>query len=390
MSDTVVRPTFYEGEILPAGDLIATVDTSRAQLARHERYLHRWGIAAGLKLNGTSATDAATNKYVSIKLTAGIAVDGTGREIVVPADVPLNPSDFASMVNGKKDTWYPVFLSGRDESAAGTSMLTGACTSSLPTQIKENYDIAYGTPGSELSLDEQTAPGFLDGPSDGVASSPWLLLLGFVQWNPDISLFVDVKDSVPDSPVSPRYVGVNAADVVSGSGALQLATHSTGSPDAKTIMALEIHEASDGEMVFGKQNAQGAVMPVFTVTANGDLTIAGKFSSAVKPGTMQVQSGIASDGVVLPLPPGVTSATQADLHIHVTPRMISYPPPTAPALGPGDIWISIPLECFVDAARLVTCRIRWVKVTNGGASTTVDVPALCDYTIIAAVAASGG
>ncbi len=41
MSDTVVRPTFYEGEILPAADLIATVDSSRAQLARHERYVHQ-------------------------------------------------------------------------------------------------------------------------------------------------------------------------------------------------------------------------------------------------------------------------------------------------------------------------------------------------------------
>jgi len=83
MSDTVVRPTFYEGEILPAADLIATVDSSRAQLARHERYVHRWGIAFGLKLTGASRTDAQNNKYVSIPLSAGMAIDGTGREVVV-------------------------------------------------------------------------------------------------------------------------------------------------------------------------------------------------------------------------------------------------------------------------------------------------------------------
>jgi len=388
MSDTIVRPTFYEGEILPASDLIAAVDSGRGKMARHERYLHSWGIASGLELVPKSATDAKNNKYASVQLTAGIAVDGTGREIVVPEDVALNPSDFASMVNGKKDIWYPVFLSGRDESAVASSMLTGACSSSLPTQIKENYDISYGTPGSELSLDEQTAPGFLDGPADG-AASPWLVLLGFVEWNPDVSLFFDAKGSVPDSsPVSPRYVGVNAAEVVSGSGTLQLSTHPQGSPDAKNIMALEIHETSDGEMVFGKQNAQGAVTPVLTVTAKGDLTIAGKFSSAVKPGSVQVQSGIASDGIVLPLPPGVTSAMQADIHVHVTPRMVDYPQPPLPVLVAGESWIFIPLECYVDPTRLVHCRIRWIKMPAGGPM--LEAPALCDFTIVAAVAASGG
>lgn len=388
MSDTVVRPTFYEGEILPAADLVATVDSSRAQLARHERYVHRWGIAFGLKLTGTSKTAPQNNsKYVSIVLSAGMAIDGTGREVVVPVDAPLDPSDFASMVNGKKDTWYPVFLSGRDESAVGTSMLTGACSSSLPTQIKENYDISYGTPGSELNLDEQAGAQLLDGPSDGT-SSPWLILLGFVQWDPNISpngQFVDVQDSSPDSNVSRRYVGINAAAVVAGGGTLQLATHPTGSPDTKSIMALEIHEKNDGEMVFGKQNPDGSVSSIFTVDSKGDLTIAGKFTSAVKPGSVQVQSGIASDGVVLPLPPGVTSATQADLHIHVTPRLTGYPPPTT-----TDTWFLVPLECFLDASSRVNCLIRWIKVPAASAADIKDQPGLCDYTVIAAVAATGG
>ncbi len=289
--------------------------------------------------------------------------------------------------NGKKDTWYPVFVSGRDESAVGSSMLTGACSSSLPTQIKENYDISYGTPGSELNLDGQTGAQLLDGPSDGT-SSPWLILLGFVQWDPNISQgqFVDVQDSSPDSPVSRRYTGVNAAEVVSGGGTLQLATHPTGSPDAKSIMALEIREKNDGEMVFGKQDGQGGVTPAFTVTSKGDLTITGKFSSAVKPGSVQVQSGISSDGVVIPLPPGVTSATQADLHIHVTPRLIDYPPPAA-----AGTWLyRIPLECFVDSAGRVNCLIRWVKAPGSAVTDIQDLPGLCDYTVVAAVAATGG
>jgi hypothetical protein len=383
MSATVVRPTFYEGEILPAADLIATVNSPRAQLARHERYLHRWGIASGLQLKSTKLP---TGTGVSIVLTQGVATDGTGREVIVPADVPLNPADFVSSVNGKKDIWYPVFLNGRDEQATGTSLLTGACTSSLPTQIKENYDISYGNPGSEQALDEQTLPAITDGPGDGVSSNPWLILLGFVQWLSTPGVFAAVADSSPDSKVVRRYVGVNAAEVVSGSGTLQLATHPTGSPDAGTIMAMEIHETPDGECVFGKQGPDGKVVPVFTVSSKGDLTIAGKFSSAVKPGTIQVQSGTATDGLALPLPPGVTSTDQADLHIQLSLRATNYPLPST-AL-PGDVWIWSPGECSVDTSRRVTCRIHWTKVSPA-VGTAPDAAGLCDYSIIAALPATG-
>lgn len=388
MSDTILRPTFYEGEILPSQDLVASVDAARGQLARHERYVHRWGIVTGLQLKGTKTPDGKGGEYMAVSLTEGMAADGSGREIIVVGEVPLNPEDFGHQINGKKDLWYPVFLSGRDENAASSSLLTGACTSSLPTQVKETYDITYGTPGAEQSLDEQTAPGISDGPADGVTTSAWLVLLGFVQWDPDRKVFTAVQDTNADGTVGRRYIGVNAANVVAGGGTLQLATHPTGSPDAKTIMALEIHETNDGELVFGKQNSDGSVSSVFTVDSKGDLTITGKFTSAVKPGSIQVQSGIASDGVVLPLPPGITSPDQADLHIHVTPRAITdYPPP--PQKAAGEIWISMPLECLVDDVRRVNCRIIWLKA-GGVAADVSEAAGLCDYTIVAAVPAAGG
>ena len=389
MSDTIARPTFYEGEILPATDLIASVDAARGQLARHERYVHRWGIVTGLRLKGTKTPDKNGVNYMAVSLTEGMALDGSGREIIVVGEVPLNPADFAFQVNGKKDLWYPVFLSGRDENAASSSLLTGACTSSLPTQVKENYDISYGTPGAEQSLDEQTAPGITDGPADGVTSGAWLVLLGFVQWDPVRSLFIAVQDTNADGTVGRRYVGVNAADVVAGGGTLQLATHPTGSPDAKTVMALEIHETNDGELVFGKQNPDGSVSSVFTVDSKGDLTISGKFTSAVKPGSIQVQSGIASDGIILPLPPGVTAADKADLHIEASLRLNLDDYPRPPSALLADTWIVVPLECFVDDFRQVHCRIRWMKIPMAVAD-MYEAAGLCDYTIVASVAATGG
>ena len=85
------RPVFFEGQILAAADLTSAVDYGRAEVARHERYLHDWGIAEGLEM--TTKPDA-TGKYVDVTLGAGVAIDGTGREIVVPQPVPLNTAHF--------------------------------------------------------------------------------------------------------------------------------------------------------------------------------------------------------------------------------------------------------------------------------------------------------
>ena len=88
---TPERPVFFEGQVLAAADLTGTVDYGRAAVARQERYLHDWGIADGLQL---TATKDATGKHVDITLGAGVAIDGTGREIVVPQSVLLDAGAF--------------------------------------------------------------------------------------------------------------------------------------------------------------------------------------------------------------------------------------------------------------------------------------------------------
>src|SRR6266404_3997208 len=99
MSDLIARPTFYEGEVLPAADLTAAVEYPRDQMARHNRYLHTWGIASGLKLTaGKATTTSGGETYKPITLSAGVAIDGTGREIVVPDDVDLSSQDFIQQV----------------------------------------------------------------------------------------------------------------------------------------------------------------------------------------------------------------------------------------------------------------------------------------------------
>jgi hypothetical protein len=367
-STSIARPTFYEGEILPAADLTATVDYSRSQMARQSRYLHSWGIATGLRLsfgNGTAT------------LGQGVAIDGTGREIVVPADVQLDTNTFT--VFQTAGAWYPVYLNGVDTAAAASSNLTGACGSAQSTSMQETYQITFGTPGSEQQVAQQATPAITDDP-DGGTTGGWLILVGFVQWNATSSQFSAAQTSSPASNIVPQYVGVNAAQVVSGSGTLLLATDPAVAAASKTVMAVEIQE-TPAQLVFGKLGADGNVTPALTVTASGDVIATGQISGAVTPGSMQVQSGIAFDGMILPLPPGVdpTAAAAGNVTVHV------FVSPHYESLGlPRTV---VPAVCRVDTASLrVHCRV--VDITAGPPYTKPPLPAYCDYLVIVAVPAS--
>jgi hypothetical protein len=386
MIGTIARPTFYEGEILPAADLVATVDYPREQIARHARYAHSWGIVTGLELTSSPAANAAGVSYAMVAVDAGLAIDGTGREIIVPDKVQLDPTDFLSQVNPQTDPaiLYPVFLTGLDQPAPASSSLTGACDSSQSTRTQENYNISYGAPGSELSVADQTAPGITDGPDDGITRS-WKILLGFVTWKADASLFHGVEDFNPLTGIGRRYVGINAAEVVSSSGSLLLATHPATFKGQNSIMAVRIHEArNDGELVFGKLNPDGTIAPVFTIKSTGDVVATGQISGAVTPGSVQVQSGVAFDGMTLPLPLGINpadvAAGRATLHIHVSTRMDQVQIPAQ---------YSLPYECFVDSTtRQVHCRIQQWNMTTGPPTAGAILASSCDYIVIAAVAAS--
>jgi hypothetical protein len=385
MNGTVARPTFYEGEILPAADLTASVDYARDQMARHARQAHSWGIVTGLDLSSSSAATAGGQNYAVVTVNAGVAVDGTGREIIVPANVQLDPTVFMSQVNAQADPsiLYPVFLTGLDQAAAASSGLTGACDSSQSTRMQENYNISFGPPGGELSIADQTAPGVTDGPDDGNTSA-WNILLGFVKWSTSAFNFIDKEDFNPATGIGRRYIGISAAEVVSQSGSLLLATHPAIFKGQNPIMAVEIQEAAnDGQLVFGKLNPDGTIVPALTVKSNGEVVATGQISGAVTPGSMQVQSGIAFDGMTLPLPLGINPADvdagRVTLHIHVSTRMDR--PLTATTFF-------LPYECFVDSStRQVHCRIQpWNPAVD--AALGPPQPSHCDYMVIAAVAAS--
>jgi hypothetical protein len=386
MNGTIARPTFYEGEILPAADLTAAVDYARDQMARHARQAHSWGIVIGLELSSSSAATAGGQNYAVITINAGVAVDGTGREIIVPSNVQLDPTDFMSQVNPQADPsiLYPVFLTGLDQPAAASSSLTGACDSSQSTRMQENYNISYGPPGGELSIADQTAAAVTDAPDDG-KTAVWNILLGFVTWSIAASNFTGTADFNPASGIGRRYIGINAAEVVSQSGSLLLATHPAGFSGPNPVLAIQIQEA-EGQLAFGTLNPDGSIVNTVTLDTQGNITTKGQFRGALATGQGQarLESGLASHGMTLPLPSGITedevSLGNAVVQTFVALHLDGTENPN-PVTSPN--WGAFPLECYVDDQRRVHCRVRWLELPPAPGAQIVDQPAVCEYLVIA-------
>jgi hypothetical protein len=375
-SPSVTRPIFYEGQILASADLTATVNYAREQMARHQGFVHIAGIVTGC---------APTFNSGSVMVGSGIVVDGTGREIIVPS--PFQLAANMSVVNPQPNVWYPVFILGVDQAAPPSSNLTGACDATQSTRKQEYYQFQIGPAGAELAS-PPAQPSVTSVPGNASRS----VLLGFVQFA-NSSTFENAAIVNPTNQVGPRYVGVNAAEVESPSGSLLLSTHPPGYPGANPVMGIEITEANGGQLIFGKVNPDGSVTPSILINAQGLL------QSAVAPGTLQVQSGIACDGMILPLPIGTVAANvigSGALHTHVSLRMSDPQPPSKLPSPPGTWtggthiqWVMVPYECWVDPTTLkVHCRVQWVDPS--GLTPPQILSALCDYTVIVAVPAAGG
>lgn len=378
MSDVIDRPIFSEGQILAAADLQGSQDHATDQLARHERTLHSWGIASGLALTTQhrSTADTPPRPYVDVTLAMGMAVDGTGREIVVPADTRIAEADFAQSnfsLGAAISAWFPVFLIGRDVPA--TSAAPGVfCGAAAGSHTQEFYDIEFGHPGDAARLDEQIVPTIATGPGNGA----WRVLVGFVQWDASIpgGKFTDAK-AFDDQGTTLRYAGVRADRVTARGSTLTLSL-----PTA----------APDGKFVFSVLGAAGAATPVLTIAANGDVTATGKLqgsSPGSLPGSVRIQSGAARHGIVLPLPAGVTEAMVAPgkgvVHVHLTPRIPAAPPGAVT----GHFWIGAPIECGVDAQRRLRCLLRFVDFSVAPPKHQ-DVPGVADYLIVVAITPAGG
>lgn len=381
----VERPSFYEGQVLAAADLEASVAHARGGLARHERYHHTSGIVTGLALTGEDRADDAGTPYQDVTLEAGIAVDPGGRQIVLPAEELLDADRF-DQVNGAgadEQGWYPIFVRGGDVSQP-ISQPFGAepCGSAaLPTRVVETATIEYGRLG-----DTADGPGDQSvGVGDGPPATSGRVLVGYVRWSAAIRRFAEVATEPPGPPPASRS-GVAGDEVAARAGRLELRT---GLGRVAGTPAIHLEDTDGGRLSFGVINGSGEVEAVFSIDAAGNITTDGSLSEGTLiSGSAHVASGVATDGVLLPLPAGVTEQDVEDgsvvVHVEVSPLR----PGSAAPLNGADV-VEIPTECEVDADRRVRCRTRWVDLGDL-ANIPAAVPSACRYLVIAAVPATGG
>jgi hypothetical protein len=208
--------------------------------------------------------------------------------------------------------------------------------------------------------------------------------------DPDSAQFTNAQAN-NDAGVTRRLVGVQAARVEALDGTVTLQT----SNNVATRLLVVVQEAAGnvpGSMTFGPDDGNGGIStPLLQVNDQGDLSVSGKFQSgsSLAPGTVSVQSGLATDGVVLPLPTGVTedevTAGTILLHIQVVPVITNISLSTASPTN----FAAVPQSCYVDAQRRVHCVIRTLSF-NGTLISATDTPGTCRYTLIAASAGTGG
>jgi hypothetical protein len=360
MSSAIERPVFFLGQYVGPDDLDQTVEYHRGQLARHERGLHLPGIASGLVLSINSGV---------LNVSAGMAVDIQGREIVVAEDETVEPAVFIDANVFVKDAWHPVFLELTEEDPPVSPFSTGACDVAQRTRKLEGHSFSFGKPGDETpSSTVAPLPG--EG-ADPDAASPLHVLVGFVTWDDTNNQFLKAADNNGTTRV--QFCGVRADEVVARGGKLTLRAKAV-EDKGQAVAELDESDPKAGPMFrFGLQG-ETSVKPLFTIDKNGTVWAAGKLTSPV---TLNVESGTITDGMPLPLPAGVTDddldSGKAQLHVLLTPRI----PLDDGGFGAG-ARIPVAHKCEVNG-RAVTCQIRWISNTLGPADELR--PGSCDYLV---------
>jgi hypothetical protein len=375
------RPQFLDGAILAAADLSALEGTGRDRDARHARHLHTPGIAAGLELQAEPRNTAGGQPYVDVSLTAGYAIDGTGRELVLGADQPLSPDRFLGdnpnprVAPGETvSVWHPVFLRGLDSPIAGARGSSRCSGGAGTSGVDEIVEVEFGRPGDTDA--DQPVPGPAEGPGDGT----WRVLIGFVRFDTAIGRFSAVGTSADG--VSVTRAGARAGLVASPGGRVEIRAGAT--PVAGTP-ALVLGSQPDASLTFGTHDGSGALAALLSVDSAGNVTAKGTLSGVQTAGSVRLVAGTAFDGTVLPLPAGVDQATidsgGLEVSILVTPRL----PDPAAAPNPGQMFL--PVRCDVDTDRRVACQGTWFRPGVGGGD---GEAAACDFLVVVSVPGDGG
>jgi hypothetical protein len=205
VSATIDRVHFYERQYLRAYDLTAEQLYHMEMRRRLNLALHLWGIVDGLDLLPSETVDGLAPEF---HIGRGMAIDGFGREIVVPANYTLREAD---LQRNRIQTQGSFFVSVAYRRELSTPPASGYVVCDLKDQYtrwRESFEVLITADDPSPPPDE--APGVADPLSDDPAQEEWPVLLGTLTTTRSNGRLV--IDSV--KAVQRTYVGLRAQRVV--------------------------------------------------------------------------------------------------------------------------------------------------------------------------------
>jgi hypothetical protein len=267
------RLHYFQRQFLGALDFEAQQTYHRDQRRRHSLGHHTWGIVVGLELIEIPSVNGGNE--VDVFISPGMAIDGYGREIIVPFPVQLDMGLFQGFSANK---YYEVWLAYDEELTGRPGFGYEQCDiESQFSRVRETYRLVVGSqpmPQEPIIVDGKEAEP-LDptvtpvAPEDRLVAAPddrsvayqefpddefinrWLIRLGSVNAEP---LNERLITSAPEKLVEGRqYVGIVAEDVLAPAAILNLRPRAAFTDvDAADFARVEGRLQVDGRIVAKK------------------------------------------------------------------------------------------------------------------------------------------
>jgi hypothetical protein len=285
MADSTARVHYFPQQFLRAQDF---ADEQAYHLNAHRRHNishHTWGIVVGLEL----VTDGEGNLFIE----AGVAVDGFGRDILLPARTGIGPEVFADRGSDILDVYLNYNRSGSDETPQGYA---GCDENGDPPfyRWQEQPFRTFDAPDSP-PVDRRRPPSTLDSDLsfDATRTPPdeperrWPVFLGQItldRTNEKQPFTVDLAGR--------PYVGLvgEMVHAPSGRARVQIGTERQGDPNRFAVFVPAVDTSPSSRKPRLAIRRGGTVEIRGTTTLHGNLTLDGR-SVEFRPGPERAKTG---------------------------------------------------------------------------------------------------
>lgn len=141
MQAPLMRPIYFTGQLLTARDFQAEQEYHQQKRRLLNRTLHGYGVVCGLLVTPTEPPDPAR-----VTVEAGLALDASGREIVIPEPTKLDLSaclDEEESRERERPQWLFVTLEYEEKETESVPVLgPDGEEPSQPSRIEESYRLS--------------------------------------------------------------------------------------------------------------------------------------------------------------------------------------------------------------------------------------------------------